>query len=60
MLRRCQCVIPYPANSDLELDLNVGDMVAVHKVSADGWLRGTDMRTGRTGYFPASFVRSCS
>ena len=56
---RFLCVIPYPANSELELDLKVGDVVVVHKMSSDGWCRGTQLSTGRTGYFPASFVKSC-
>lgn len=61
---RCQplkyrCVIPYPPNSDHELELKVGDMVHVHKKRDDGWFKGTLVRTGKVGLFPGSFVESC-
>ena len=38
---RYRCVIPYPPNSDHELELKVGDMVHVHKKREDGWFKGT-------------------
>ncbi|XP_022694047.1 E3 ubiquitin-protein ligase SH3RF1-like [Varroa jacobsoni] len=52
-----RCIVPYPANSDYELELKVGDVVYVHKKREDGWCKGTLQRTGRTGLFPASFVK---
>ncbi|XP_003744319.1 E3 ubiquitin-protein ligase SH3RF1 [Galendromus occidentalis] len=51
-----RCIVPYPPNSDYELELKVGDVVYVHKKREDGWCKGTLQRTGRTGLFPASFV----
>lgn len=56
---RYRCVIPYPPNSDHELELKVGDMVHVHKKREDGWFKGTLLRTGKIGLFPGSFVESC-
>ncbi|XP_067134442.1 E3 ubiquitin-protein ligase SH3RF1-like isoform X2 [Centruroides vittatus] len=55
---RFRCIVPYPPNSDYELELKVGDIVYVHKKRDDGWYKGTLQRTGRTGLFPASFVES--
>lgn len=55
---RFRCVVPYPPNSEYELELKVGDIVYVHKKREDGWYKGTLLRTGKTGLFPASFVDS--
>lgn len=53
---RYRCIAPYPPNSDYELELHVGDVVYVHRKREDGWFKGAQPRTGRTGLFPASFV----
>ncbi|XP_042907887.1 E3 ubiquitin-protein ligase SH3RF3 isoform X3 [Parasteatoda tepidariorum] len=53
---RFRCIVPYPPNSDYELELKVGDIVYVHKKREDGWYKGTLQRTGKTGLFPSSFV----
>lgn len=55
---RFRCIVPYPPNSEFELELQVGDIIYVHKKRDDGWYKGTQQRTGRTGLFPASFVES--
>ncbi|CAG9571646.1 unnamed protein product [Danaus chrysippus] len=54
-----RCIVPYPPNSEYELELKVDDIVLVCKKRGDGWYKGTLQRTGRTGLFPASFVQSC-
>ncbi|CAG2172055.1 unnamed protein product [Oppiella nova] len=46
------------ANSEYELELQVGDIVYVHKKREDGWYKGTLQRTGKTGLFPGPFVES--
>lgn len=51
--------MPYPPNSEYELELQLGDIIYVHKKRDDGWYKGTLQRTGKTGLFPASFVDSC-
>ncbi|KAK1797528.1 hypothetical protein P4O66_000822 [Electrophorus voltai] len=51
-------VVPYPPQSDAEIELKEGDIVFVHKKREDGWYKGTLQRTGRTGLFPGSFVES--
>jgi len=56
---RFRCIVPYPPNSDHELELRVGDVIYVHRKRDDGWYKGTQQRTGRTGLFPASFVEPC-
>ncbi|XP_039748254.1 E3 ubiquitin-protein ligase SH3RF3 isoform X2 [Pararge aegeria] len=53
-----RCIVPYPPNSEYELELKVDDIVIVCKKRGDGWYKGTLQRTGRTGLFPASFVQS--
>ncbi|KAK9497878.1 hypothetical protein O3M35_003788 [Rhynocoris fuscipes] len=55
---RFRCIVPYPPNSEYELELRLGDVIYVHKKRDDGWYKGTQQRTGRTGLFPASFVQS--
>ncbi|XP_062560449.1 E3 ubiquitin-protein ligase SH3RF1 [Armigeres subalbatus] len=53
---RFKCIVPYPPNSEYELELRVGDLVLVHKKRDNGWYKGTHQRSGKTGLFPASFV----
>ncbi|CAH1159749.1 unnamed protein product [Phaedon cochleariae] len=55
---RFRCIAPYPPNSEYELELQVDDIIYVHKKREDGWYKGTQQRTGKTGLFPASFVES--
>ncbi|XP_044003201.1 E3 ubiquitin-protein ligase SH3RF3 isoform X2 [Aphidius gifuensis] len=57
-LNRFRCIVPYPPNSEFELELRVGDIIYVQKKRDDGWYKGTLQRTGRSGLFPASFVES--
>ncbi|XP_055856385.1 E3 ubiquitin-protein ligase SH3RF1 isoform X2 [Episyrphus balteatus] len=53
---RFRCIVSYPPNSELELELNVGDIVYVHRKQKNGWYKGTHSRTNKSGLFPASFV----
>ncbi|XP_065089453.1 E3 ubiquitin-protein ligase SH3RF1 [Ochlerotatus camptorhynchus] len=53
---RFKCIVPYPPNSEYELELRIGDIVLVHKKRDNGWYKGTHQRSGKTGLFPASFV----
>ncbi|XP_051999086.1 E3 ubiquitin-protein ligase SH3RF3-like [Xyrauchen texanus] len=55
---RYRVVVPYPPQSEAEIELKEGDIVFVHKKREDGWYKGTLQRTGRTGLFPSSFVES--
>uniref|UniRef100_A0A8C7ED32 RING-type E3 ubiquitin transferase n=1 Tax=Nothoprocta perdicaria TaxID=30464 RepID=A0A8C7ED32_NOTPE len=48
-------VVPYPPQSEAEIELKEGDIVFVHKKREDGWYKGTLQRNGRTGLFPGSF-----
>ncbi|KAG1667770.1 E3 ubiquitin-protein ligase SH3RF1 [Nymphon striatum] len=58
LIYRFRCIVPYPPNSDYELELKVGDIIYVHKKRDDGWYKGTLQRTGVTGLFPGSFVET--
>lgn len=53
---RYRCVTKYPANSRIELSLNVGDIVILQKKRDNGWYKGELSRTGQVGLFPANFV----
>ncbi|KAH8401008.1 hypothetical protein KR009_002411 [Drosophila setifemur] len=53
---RFRCIVPYPPNSDIELELHVGDIIYVQRKQKNGWYKGTHARTHKTGLFPASFV----
>ncbi len=55
---RFRCVVPYPPNSQYELQLQIGDIVYVHKKRDDQWFKDTLQRTGKTGLFPGPFVES--
>jgi E3 ubiquitin-protein ligase SH3RF len=54
--QKYRVIANYPPNSDFELELEVGDIVVGHKKRDDGWIKGTSVRTGKTGLFPKSFV----
>lgn len=54
--QRFRCIVPYPPNSQYELELHLGDIVFVHKKRDNGWYKGTHAQSGKTGLFPASFV----
>ncbi|XP_059155636.1 E3 ubiquitin-protein ligase SH3RF3-like isoform X2 [Physella acuta] len=56
---RYYCKHQYPPQTDHELALEVGDIIHVHRKRDDGWYKGTQERTGKTGMFPASFVEKC-
>lgn len=53
---RFKCIVSYPPNSEFELELQVGDIVYVHKKRDNGWYKGIHARTGKVGLFPSSFV----
>ncbi|XP_055086640.1 E3 ubiquitin-protein ligase SH3RF3-like isoform X2 [Periophthalmus magnuspinnatus] len=55
---RYRVVVPYPPQSEAEIELREGDVVFVHKKREDGWYKGTLQRNGQTGLFPGSFVES--
>lgn len=56
---RYRCIVPYPPQTEHELELELGDIVHVHKRREDGWFKGTQERTSKTGLFPGSFVEKC-
>ncbi|KAJ8397488.1 hypothetical protein AAFF_G00437640 [Aldrovandia affinis] len=58
LCERYRVLVPYPPQSEAELELKEGDIVFVHKKREDGWFKGTLQRNGRTGLFPGSFVLS--
>ncbi|KAL3814092.1 hypothetical protein ACJIZ3_015360 [Penstemon smallii] len=44
----------YQAESDVELNLSVGDYVVVRKVSNNGWAEGESK--GKAGWFPSGYI----
>ena len=36
--------MPFPSNSEYEIDLNIGDVVTLVKKREDGWCKGTHHR----------------
>ena len=40
-----------------EIELTTGDKVTVTQQDADGWWQGTNQRTGKSGLFPAAYVK---
>ncbi|EDO44406.1 predicted protein, partial [Nematostella vectensis] len=52
---RYRVIMPYPPQSEAELELRVGDIVFVSKKRQDGWYKGTLERNGKTGLFPGVF-----
>lgn len=55
-VERYRCVVAFPASTEYELGLQLGDVISLVKRRDDGWCKGTLHRTGKTGLFPASFV----
>ncbi|XP_078258675.1 E3 ubiquitin-protein ligase SH3RF3-like isoform X2 [Rhinoraja longicauda] len=55
---RYRVLVPYPPQSEAEIELKEGDVVFVHKKREDGWFKGTLQRNGKTGLFPGSFVEN--
>lgn len=53
---RFRCVVSYPPNSNVELELHLGDIIFVRRKQKNGWYMGINSRTNKTGLFPASFV----
>ncbi|XP_059431351.1 SH3 domain-containing protein 2 [Corylus avellana] len=49
-----EVVHPYQAESDVELNLSIGDYVVVRKVSNNGWAEGECK--GKAGWFPFGYV----
>ncbi|KAK4761221.1 hypothetical protein SAY87_006114 [Trapa incisa] len=49
-----EVMLPYQAESDVELDLSIGDYVVVRKVTNNGWAEG-ECR-GKAGWFPLGYI----
>ena len=55
-----RATLPFPASSQYELELKMGDVIIMNKIREDGWCKGTLQRSGQTGLFPLSFVEKIS
>ncbi|KAI8616476.1 hypothetical protein BC830DRAFT_196606 [Chytriomyces sp. MP71] len=49
-------ILEYTANLPDELSLKVGETVTIVELFDDGWIRGLQQRTNRTGLFPSQCV----
>ncbi|KAM4859101.1 nostrin isoform 2-T2 [Thomomys bottae] len=52
--RLCKALYPFQARQDDELNLEKGDIVAIHEKKEDGWWYGS--LNGKNGHFPAAYV----
>uniref|UniRef100_A0A903Z0E2 Guanine nucleotide exchange factor tim n=1 Tax=Anopheles minimus TaxID=112268 RepID=A0A903Z0E2_9DIPT len=50
-------VHPYQAQQPDELDLDIKDVVNVHRKMADGWYEGERIRDGAVGWFPSNYTK---
>ncbi|XP_058464720.1 uncharacterized protein LOC131438610 [Malaya genurostris] len=50
-------VHPYEALQPDELDLDIKDVVNVHRKMADGWYEGERIRDGAVGWFPGNYTK---
>uniref|UniRef100_A0A8D8BIK6 Ephexin-1 n=1 Tax=Culex pipiens TaxID=7175 RepID=A0A8D8BIK6_CULPI len=50
-------VHPYQALQPDELDLDIKDVVNVHRKMADGWYEGERIRDGAIGWFPGNYTK---
>uniref|UniRef100_A0A903WR25 Guanine nucleotide exchange factor tim n=2 Tax=Anopheles darlingi TaxID=43151 RepID=A0A903WR25_ANODA len=50
-------VHPYRALQPDELDLDIKDVVNVHRKMADGWYEGERIRDGAVGWFPSNYTK---
>ncbi|XP_058066094.1 uncharacterized protein LOC131215719 [Anopheles bellator] len=50
-------VHPYQALQPDELDLDIKDVVHVHRKMADGWYEGERIRDGAVGWFPSNYTK---
>ena len=39
-----RCIVPFPASSEFEVSLQLGDVVTLVKRREDGWCKGTHHR----------------
>ncbi|PWA76085.1 SH3 domain-containing protein [Artemisia annua] len=49
-----EAMYSYPAESDVELNLSIGDYVVIRKVSNNGWAEGECK--GKAGWFPLGYI----
>lgn len=52
--KKCKCTFAYQAQSDDELTINPGDIIAITKQDEEGWWEG--ILNGKSGVFPNNFV----
>jgi hypothetical protein len=52
-----QAVRDFFSGLSTEVEMKKGDGVIVTKIRDDGWLQGQNVRTGKFGLIPSSFVR---
>ncbi|ELK28184.1 Nostrin [Myotis davidii] len=51
----CKALYSFQARQDDELDLEVGDIVTIHRKQEEGWWFGS--LNGKKGHFPAAYVQ---
>ena len=51
-------IYDYTAADDDEIDIMEGDIVTDAEIIAEGWMTGTNSRTGQSGLLPSNYVEA--
>ncbi len=53
---RYRAIYDYDKADADEISLKEGDMISNGEIVGEGWMQGTNMRTGETGMLPSNYV----
>lgn len=53
---RYRAIYDYDKADSDEISLKEGDMISNGEIVGEGWMQGTNMRTGETGMLPSNYV----
>jgi len=54
-----EAVSAFSPDDATKVELKVGDKIIVQKKKASGWWYGKNQESGKSGFFPASYVQKC-
>eukprot|EP00471_Norrisiella_sphaerica_P003906 CAMPEP_0184481608 /NCGR_PEP_ID=MMETSP0113_2-20130426/3159_1 /TAXON_ID=91329 /ORGANISM="Norrisiella sphaerica, Strain BC52" /LENGTH=1048 /DNA_ID=CAMNT_0026860827 /DNA_START=708 /DNA_END=3854 /DNA_ORIENTATION=+ len=57
LLGICRILYPYEAEAEGELDCDQGEIIQVYEAHANGWWNGVSSSSGKSGWFPSSYVK---
>ena len=53
----CSALYDFEASGDEEIKLKKHDQIQILENSDENWWKGVNQRTGKTGIFPATYVK---